>query len=251
MDNNLSVVLNDSRCDLGNNSKILLDLVSNFSNARFMDLGVRHGHSSIIMSIGSEKNNNQVCGCDINFDYFNSWGSNYVNKNYICYLADSVTLGKNWDEKSFDIIFVDTIHTREQVLAELYYWSNHINENGYFVFHDSHWTKSGGDIINGVEHRRVDEAITEYFDLPKNVMELDVYQNDDIELHHYEESHGMTFVKVKNLKTLKGLNKKIDWKEVFQMRNELNNLFFNETTIQDIENELVIDFNPEVKNESI
>ena len=203
MDNNLSVVLNDSRCDLGNNSKILADLVGNFSNARFMDLGVRHGHSSVIMSIDSEKNNNQVCGCDINFDYFNSWGSNYVNENYICYLADSVTLGKNWDEKSFDIIFVDTIHTREQVLAELYYWSNHINENGYFVFHDSHWTKSGGDIINGVEHRRVDEAITEYFDLPKNVMGLDVYQNDDIELNHYQESHGMTFVKVKNLKMLK------------------------------------------------
>ena len=68
------------------------------------------------------------------FDGFQRNGA--VRKNYMCYQADSVTLGKNWDEDPFDIIFVDTIHTREQVLAELYYWSNHIKENGYFIFHD-------------------------------------------------------------------------------------------------------------------
>lgn len=240
---NLNIALGDSRCDLGENVKVLADIVSKFSNSRFMDLGVRYGHSSIIMSIDSKKNNNQVCGCDISFDYFNSWGSNYVNTNYLCYLADSVTLGKNWDEKPFDLIFVDTIHTREQVLAELYYWSNHINENGYFIFHDSHWIKSGGDIIGGVEHRRVDEAITEYFSLPENVMKLNFYQNDYIELTHYKESHGMTFVKIKNLTSLKELNKTIDWNQVFETRNKLNGLFFNESNIGDIENELVINFN--------
>jgi predicted O-methyltransferase YrrM len=237
---NLNIALSDPRCDLGENAKILAELVSTFSNARFMDLGVRHGHSSMIMSIDAEKNNNQVHGCDIDFGYFDSYGANYVNDDYIRYLADSVTLGKNWDEKPFDIIFVDTIHTREQVLSELYYWSNHINPNGYFVFHDTHWTKSGGDIIGGEEHRRVDEAVTDFFALPKNVMNIDKYLTNDIELEHYSPSHGMTFVKVKKPKALKKLSKNIDWKEVFEYRNKLNSIFFDEETVKELENELVI-----------
>lgn len=238
---NLSAALGDARCDLGENGKVLAELVSNFSNARFMDLGVRHGHSSMIISIDAKENNNQVCGCDINFEYFYNFGSKYVNENYTCYLADSVTLGKSWDEESFDIIFIDTIHTREQVLAELYYWSNHINVNGYFVFHDTHWERTGGDVINGKEYRRVDEAVTDFFNLPESVMNLSEYDTDIIELKHYTASHGMTFVKVKNPKALKKLSQNVDWKEVFEYRNELNSIFFNEETVKELENELVID----------
>jgi predicted O-methyltransferase YrrM len=237
---NLNIALSDSRCDLGENGKVLAELVGNFSNARFMDLGVRYGHSSIIMSINSKEKNNQVCGCDVSFDYFYNYGSKYVNDNYTCYLADSVTLGKTWDEEPFDIIFVDTIHTREQVLAELYYWSNHIKSNGYFVFHDTHWIKSGGDIIGGEEHRRVDEAVTDFFSLPKNVMEIDEYITNNIEVKHYSSSHGMTFIKVKNPKALKKLSMSVNWKEVFEYRNKINALFFSEETVKNLDNELVI-----------
>ena len=237
---NLNIALSDSRCDLGENGKVLAELVGNFSNARFMDLGVRHGHSSIIMSTNSKEKNNQVCGCDVSFDYFYNYGSKYVNDNYTCYLADSVTLGKTWDEEPFDIIFVDTIHTREQVLAELYYWSNHIKSNGYFVFHDTHWIKSGGDIIGGEEHRRVDEAVTDFFSLPKNVMEIDEYITNNIEVKHYSSSHGMTFIKVKNPKALKKLSMSVNWKEVFEYRNKINALFFSEETVKNLDNELVI-----------
>ena len=154
--NALKNFINEPHCDLGSNAWILADLVRTFKNARFIDLGVRLGASSAIMSIETEKNNNQVCGCDLMFDGFEKNGARFVNSNYMCYQADSVTLGKNWDEDPFDIIFVDTIHTREQVLAELYFWSNHIKEDGYFIFHDSHWEKEGGDVIGGVEWKRVD-----------------------------------------------------------------------------------------------
>ena len=158
--------INEPHCDLGSNAWVLADLIKTMKNSRFLNLGVRLGASSAVMSINAEENNNQVCGCDLMFDGFQKNGSRFVNDNYMCYLADSVTLGKNWDEDPFDIIFVDTIHTREQVLAELYFWSDHLNENGYFIFHDSHW-EGPGDIIGGKQWERIDVAITDFLDFQK------------------------------------------------------------------------------------
>ena len=215
--------INEPHCDLGNNAWKLLDLVKTMRNKRMIDLGVRLGASSAIMSVEADENNNQVCGCDLDYDGFFKNGRKFVSENYTCYQADSVTLGKNWDEDPFDLVFVDTIHTREQVLAELYFWSNHLNENGYFVFHDSHWDHTTeGDHIGGKEWKRVDEAITDFFGLPQNVMEMSEYETDGILLNHFPGSYGMTFIKVKKLSALEEFKKNIDWKEVFDIRNELN-----------------------------
>ena len=241
--------INEPHCDLGPNAWKLADLIRTMRNKRFIDLGVRLGASSAIMSIEADKNNNQVCGCDLDYDGFFKNGRRFVSENYTCYQADSVTLGKNWDEDPFDIIFVDTIHTREQVLAELYFWVDHLNKDGYLIFHDSHWERDGGDIIGGQEWRRVDEAITEFFNLPKSVMELSEYEDDDILLNHFPGSYGMSFVKVKTLDAIERFKSNIDWKEVFDIRNELNDMHFNKDNpnfvdwqqdIPNIENELVI-----------
>ena len=241
--------INEPHCDLGPNAWKLADLIRTMRNKRFIDLGVRLGASSAIMSIEADKNNNQVCGCDLDYDGFFKNGRRFVSENYTCYQADSVTLGKNWDEDPFDIIFVDTIHTREQVLAELYFWVDHLNKDGYLIFHDSHWERDGGDIIGGQEWRRVDEAITEFFNLPKSVMELSEYEDDDILLNHFPGSYGMTFVKVKTLDAIERFKEGIDWKEVFDIRNELNDMHFNKDNpnfvdwqqdIPAIENELII-----------
>lgn len=240
--------INEPHCDLGSNAWVLADLVKKYKNARFIDLGVRLGASSAIMSINAKENNNQVCGCDLMFDGFQRNGAKFVNENYMCYMADSVTLGKNWDEDPFDIIFVDTIHTREQVLAELYYWSNHIKEGGYFVFHDSHW-EYPGDTIGGKQWERIDVSITDFFGLPKSVREMTQYEDENILLDHYTPSYGMTFVQVKKLDAIKKFKSNIDWKKVFEIRNWLNDLHFNPENpnfinwnqdIANIENELVI-----------
>jgi SAM-dependent methyltransferase len=240
--------INEPHCDLGSNAWVLADLVKTFNNGRFIDLGVRLGASSAIMSIDAGKNNNQVCGCDLMFDGFQRNGARFVNQNYMCYQADSVTLGKNWDEDPFDIIFVDTIHTREQVLSELYFWSNHLKEGGYFIFHDSHW-EGPGDVIGGKQWERVDVAITDFFGLPKSVREMSQYEDENVCLEHYAPSYGMTFVKVKTLDAIKKFKSNIDWNQVFKIRNWLNNLHFNKENpdfvdwnqdIENIENELVI-----------
>lgn len=240
--------LQQSHCDLGENAWVLLNLVKEMKDARFMDLGVRTGASSAIMSVEAADRNNQVCGCDVNFEHFESQGAKFVNSNYMCYLADSVTLGKNWNEDSFDIIFVDTIHTREQVLAELYFWIDHLKEGGYLVFHDTHW-EGPGDIIGGKQWERVDVAVTDFFVLPNSVREIDKYEDDDIILEHYKPSYGMTIVKVKNRDSIKKFKNNIDWKNVFEIRNWLNNLHFNKNNpnfvdwnldLEKIENELEI-----------
>ena len=242
--------IQEPHCDLGDNAWRLADLVRTMRDKRFIDLGVRLGASSAIMSIEADERNNQVCGCDLHYDGFFKNGRKFVSENYTCYQADSVTLGKNWDEDPFDIVFIDTLHTREQVLAELYFWSNHLNKNGYFIFHDSHWDHTTeGDHIAGKEWGRVDVAITEFFDLPKNVMELTEYENDDILLNHFTGSYGMTFIKVKSLDAIQKFKDKIDWEQVFDLRNELNDLHFNKNNpkfidwgqdIANIENELII-----------
>ena len=250
MNNDLQAFLNEPHCDLGPNAQRLYDLVSPMKNARFMDLGVRLGPSSAIMSVGAKEKNNKVHGVDVHWDGFQTTGARFVNEDYMCYLADSVTLGKVWDEEPFDVIFVDTLHTREFVLAELYFWSAHLNEGGYFIFHDSHWDHTTkGDTIGGKEWRRVDEAITDFFNLPENVMKLDEYEDNDILLNHSPGSFGMTFIKVKTLAAIERFKEGIDWKEVFDIRNELNDMHFNKDNpkfvdwhqdIPNIQNELVI-----------
>jgi len=237
-------------CDLGSNSLLLVDLVKKMKSKRFLDLGVRNGASSAALSVNASENNNQVYGCDLNFAGLTLYGEKFVSENYVRCQADSVTLGKNWNDDPLDIIFVDTLHTREIVLAELYFWSKHINESGYFVFHDSHWDHTTkGDMIAGKEYRRVDEAITEFFNLPKNVMELTEYEDDDIFLTHHQGNYGMTFVKIKTLNAIERFKDGIDWVEVFNLRNELSDLHFNknnpkfinwEQDIPNIQNELII-----------
>jgi len=228
-------------CDLGENAWKLADLVRTMRNARFMDLGVRSGPSSAVMSIEADERNNQVCGCDLGFTGFFRDAHHLVSDNYICYEYDSVTLGKVWDEDPFDIIFVDTEHTREQVLAELYFWSNHLKEGGYFVFHDSHWPVPG-PVIGGRQHERVDVAITDFFGLPKSVREMTTYEDENISLQHYTPSYGMTFVQVKSLEGMQKVKQNIDWDQVFEARNWLAKIVLDPQNPDCISRDWGIDF---------
>ena len=235
--------------DLGVNSERLLELVQTMKNKRFMDLGVRYGASSTILSFDADKNNNQVCGCDLYFppeDVEHDGCDKLVSKSYKKYQSDSVTLGKNWDEDPFDIIFVDTLHTREIVLAELYFWSKHINEGGYFVFHDTHLDVGEDYIIAEENWRTPDEAVIDFFNIPSELCKgtphqaitSSEYEDDDIELKHYLKDQGMTFVKIKTLDAIERFKSGVDWDYVFKMRNWLMKYdgataqFFPDSTVE-------------------
>ena len=41
-----------------------------------------------------------------------------------------------WDDKSIDILFIDTDHTAKQLYSELTLWHNKVKDNGIIVMHD-------------------------------------------------------------------------------------------------------------------
>jgi len=258
MNNDLQAFLNEPHCDLGPNAQRLYELIQPMKNARFMDLGVRLGPSSAIMSVDAKEKNNKVHGVDVHWDGFQTTGARFVNEDYMCYLADSVTLGKTWDEEPFDVIFVDTLHTREFVLAELYFWVNHLKEGGYLVFHDTHLVNRGDYVIGERAHATPDEAVTDFFGLPEEMCQggehesitISEYEDDDIELKHYTESYGMTFVKVKQLSAIERFKSRVDWKDVFEQRNWMVDLHLNKERPDAVGREWNLDFD-NIQNELV
>lgn len=197
--------MNIVESDLGNNALILLDKVKSKQNSTFVDLGVRHGVSSFILLTDSEKNNNYVYGVDL----VNSvLPAVMQHPRYSLILNDSVTAGREWDAtKKVDILFVDTLHIREQVLCELNAWYPHLNNKALIVFHDTNWPIDKKDYYRGQFWERPEEAIKDFFEL----MDLN-YEDKNIKVEHYSESWGMTFVQLKNKRKKYGKN--VNWEEV-------------------------------------
>jgi len=200
--------------DLGTNAFVLEQYVKEKENSIFVDIGVRFGCSSAIMSIDSVRKNNKIYGIDVDYSTFNE--NCILGENYTKLLGDSSTIGKNTkigDLKKIDVLFIDSLHVREQVLCELYYWVPRLNDNALIVFHDSHWPDGKKDSFGGKTWESVDKAIIEYFGLES----LQDYSDEQIEVKCYPPSWGMTFVQVSNPKKFK--NKVSNWNKVFEDRN--------------------------------
>ncbi len=214
--------------DLGINVEPLYDIISKQKNTILVDLGVRSGVSSEIMLIDSEENNNVVFGVDVTFDQLHP----VVNHHslYTKILGDSVTTGKKWD-KEIGGLFVDTFHIKEQVMCELYYWYKHVRVGGFIAFHDSNWPEDKHDVYGDIVWPRVEEGIKEFF----NIESLS-YEDEYITVNNYPESWGMTIVEIKNKKDyISSYNK---WNDIFDRRNYLINLFWNENNKANVDIEL-------------
>lgn len=217
--------------DLGKNVDFLYEQVVKHKNATFVDLGVREGTSSQILLIDSEINKNEVYGVDVDFEFLNPILHNHPN--YYKINGDSVTVGKNWDKK-IKGLFIDTFHIKEQVLCELYYWYEYLENDGFIAFHDTNWPESKNDIYGGETWDRVEEAIKIFFD----ITDLN-YEDDFLKISHYPESWGMTIVEIKNKKPFP--NKTIKWTEIFERRNYLISIFWNEDNVGNLKIDLKID----------
>ena len=212
--------------DLGKNAYVLHDFVKEKKNSIFVDIGVRDGYSSAIFALDTKENNNTVYGIDVNFN--NLKVDLLENKTYFQIEGDSSTIGKYaeiQDLKEVDCIFVDSLHVREQVLCELYYWFPRLKDGGTVIFHDSHWPEDKKDKTGGKTWNRVDDAIKDFFGLKV----LEDYKDDNIEIKCYPDSWGMTFVTVKDVKNFVDSVK--DWNQVFDTRNDLISVFWNESNV--------------------
>lgn len=213
--------------DLGKNAYVLYDFVKEKKNSIFVDIGVRDGYSSAIFALDSNENNNVVYGVDVNFN--NLRVDLIKNQNYFQLEGDSSTIGKyvEIDElKEVDVIFIDSLHVREQVLCELYYWFPRLKDGGTIIFHDSHWPEDKKDKTGGKTWNRVDDAIKDFFGLKV----IEDYKNDNIEIKCYPDSWGMTFVTVKDVNNF--VNSVKDWNQVFKTRNDLISVFWNQSNIE-------------------
>lgn len=212
--------------DLGENSHKLHEISQSFSNSVFVDLGVRYGVSSHILCDNSKKLNNLIYGIDTDFSLLKR--ELFYDQNYKMIEGDSSTIGRDINIQSgVDILFVDTLHVEEQVLCELYYWIDKMNENSYIIFHDSHWPKNMRENIGGLDWDRVEGAITKFF----NLKELKNQKSDIIEVTCYPESYGMTFIKI--IKKIDFKNNIKNWEKIFEKRNQLLSFFWNEDNIND------------------
>lgn len=187
--------------DLGNNGILFYEKIKPLYNSKMVDLGVRYGVSSSIMLEDSFIKNNYVYGVDV----VNTVDPGVLNHSrYKLLVTDSITAAKNWSEGSIDVLFVDTLHIKEQVLNELYYWMPFVKENGLVVFHDTNWPQDKFDHYKGKYWDRPEEAVKAYF----NTTDLNT-ENDFFTASHYPESWGMTFIQLK--KKSDSFGKNVDW----------------------------------------
>ena len=217
--------------DLGDNANRLHELIQTKKKSVFVDIGVRAGMSSGIMGLRSKENGNKVYGVDVSWNNLNH--GLIENAEYLQLTGDSSTIGKYADMddlKGVSVVFVDSLHVKQQVLCELFYWAPRVKRGGSIVFHDSHWAQGQYAVINGKSWPRVDEAICEFFGLDA----IGDYEDDNIKVTCYPESYGMTFVKLK--KKIKPPT--LDWGTVFKERNELIAQYWNEVGIRKVFEEM-------------
>jgi cephalosporin hydroxylase len=195
--------------DLGSNGNILYNKIKKFTNTNFVDLGVRYGVSSSILLEDSIINNNTVYGVDI-CNNVNSGVLHHPKYNFIH--TDSITAANNWNKEPISVLFVDTLHIKEQVLCELYHWFPYVIEGGLIIFHDTNWPADKYDFYKNKFWDRPEEAVKSFF----NISDLNV-KNDLFHVEHYPDSWGMTFVEVHKKAVY---NEQIDWNTVLKFCNE-------------------------------
>lgn len=227
--------------DLGKNAYVLYDFVKDKTGCTFVDIGVRDGYSSAIFSLNSKNNNNVIYGVDVTFSNLKS--DLIDGENYFQLEGDSSTIGKYADIEDLqeiDCIFIDSLHVREQVLCELYYWFPRLKNGGTVIFHDSHWPDGKKDQTGGKIWERVDNAIRDFFGLESLVDFVD----DNIEVKCYPDSWGMTFITVNDVKNFNDSVE--DWSQVFNIRNQLISTYWNESNVGDKTIELIMEVGNEV-----
>lgn len=170
--------------DLGPNKAHLYAVASEAKEGDVLvDLGVRFGVSSGVMMDATEDAGARVVGVDVGASPFG------INYRYTFLQCDSISASQLIPPPIF-LCFIDTIHVKEQVLAELHHYWPKIRVGGYAVFHDTEW---GGrkDHYMGKDWEPPVEAVKAFFGLGDLKT---AGRTTNFEYRHCPESWGMTFV---------------------------------------------------------
>lgn len=237
----VSLILNELG---GVSSDRLSNTINEIKNGILIDIGVYGGASSRLMIDMSIENNNKIYGIDP------IPGFNSNNPNYTYIKDDSVLVGKEWDKGEVDLVFFDSVHAKEQVLCELFYWWDLIKDGGVAVFHDTSWdgyihkpghdaagkktgnSALGYDSYGGINWDTPDKAVEEFFNVTINTKERDIevdkfitiYEDELIKVDTNYALLGMTFIHKKK-SSVDYKNNVSNWDEIFSKRDILLSFF--------------------------
>ncbi len=219
------------------------EIINSINNGILVDIGVYEGASSKMMIKNANINNNIVYAIDP-IQIFSSDNSNY---NFI--KDDSVLVGSKWDKGNVDLVFFDSVHAKEQVLCELYYWWDIIKVGGYAVFHDTSWkgyvhkkghscegkltgnSGKGYDTFGGIDWETPEIAVEEFFKIKINSEERDInksifklnFTDDFIDVYTNYADLGMTIILKKAKYDYR--NNINNWPQIFEKRDILLSFF--------------------------
>lgn len=143
-----------------------------------VDLGVRDGCSSLTMLEATAGQQCRVFGVDP------SPKPDIDDPRYTFLQTDSVSAAQQMIGQIF-LVFFDTLHIKEQVMAELHWYWPMIQVGGWAIFHDTEWPPNKFDHYLGRDWEQAVEGVNAFFGT----------DNPHVTRVHYPESHGMTFVK--------------------------------------------------------
>lgn len=182
----------DRNSDIGRHLITMYGETILFNPKIIVELGVRKGLSTNILAEATSIVGGKLISVD-NRDYSKS--CDWDNWEFI--LGDSVETGKDFDKK-VDILFIDTYHSKPQVMKELDAWIDHMNDRCQFIFHDTNpvWHKN---IKIANEIGSVLDGINEFFNLKINKLgnHNSIYYDKQYQYYvsHYDYSEGMTYIR--------------------------------------------------------
>lgn len=222
-------------------------IIKSINDGILIDIGVFEGASSKMMINKAIENNNVIYAIDPIPCFYSD------NPNYNFIKDDSVSVGSKWDKEKVNLVFFDSVHAKEQVLCELYYWWDIIKVGGYAIFHDTSWegyihkkghscegkltgnTGRGYDSFGGIDWETPDKAVEQFFGLKINTEDRDIhksvfvenYSDNFIDVYTNYADLGMTIIyKKDNFDFRNNVN---NWDEVFSKR-EILLSFFNDNS---------------------
>ena len=219
----------------------LYNCINSIHNGTLVELGVDTGASTRLLESSLDSNNNVAFGVDPI--------PNYISKSpSYSYLQDnSVEVGKNWKNNPPNLVFFDTVHAKEQVLCELYYWWDLISLNGWAISHDTAWegyihkqghpaagkacgnTGLGYDSYGGIDWETPDKAVEEFFNinlkenLTFNDVFVKVFEDENILINANYCNLGMVFIQKKSNFDFK--SKINNWGDIFEKQQIILNYF--------------------------
>lgn len=171
----------------------LFALVCSLNAKNILELGVRHGGSTIPLLLGAERTDGKVISVDIEHPSLKFYGGSipehlvnrwtFIRSDAIKFLSDNV--------ETFDLIFVDDWHASEHLYNELVLISKFINVNTVICLHD---------LMHSFNHPHYNEDVYPPGDQwegtgPYGGLMKFISENDNYEYSTIPVNHGLTILR--------------------------------------------------------